>query len=511
MTGEIHNGRSVAGDLDLSTDVVIVGSGASGAVVAAELAEAGQKVVVLEEGGHHLPAAMGAMRPSESLRHVWRAGSMTAAIGIGDSPVINVMMGRAVGGSSLLTGGVCFRIPEHKLVHWSTTLGLTELTPAKLEPYFDAVERAIHVETVPETARSRSTVLYEDGARKLGYRLTPLRRNTRGCEGRSKCNFVCPHQAKASVDLTYLPRAVAAGAEIYADCRVSRVVPHGGRAVGVSGRLLDADGHKRGHLMVRARRVVLAASAWYTPLLLWNSGIGRGSGVVGRNMTLHPSLRVIGEFDEEVRGWHGALQSAYSDAFLAERLTLVSAFVPTSILAATMPGAGPAFMARADRIRHLGVFGGMIHDEGGGRLHRGLGREPWVTYRMARADRAALSRLIRILADTWFAAGARRVYLPVFGLEGLDPSALATLNLDRIPASRIECTSQHPLGTCRMGTDRAHSVVNQDGETWDLPGLYIVDGSTFPTSLGVNPQLGIMAMAARAALRMLDRPLPAAV
>ncbi len=484
----------------LEAGTVIVGSGAGGAVVAAELAEAGEDVLVLEEGDHHPPEALAAMSPAESLRRVWRDGGTALAVGLGDTPHIAVQLGRAVGGSSILTGGVCFRIPEAVLAEWRERHGLADYTPEGLEPFYRSVEEAIHVEEVPEAARSRSTALFAEGARALGYALKPIRRNTLGCEGRGLCNFGCPHQAKRSVDLTYLPRAVAAGARIVSGARVDRVELRDGRARGVVGR--TAAGRR---FRVRAGRVVVAAGAWHTPLLLRRSGIGRRSGQVGRNMTLHPAFRVSGLFEERVDGWKGALQSAFADAFEDEGITLVSFFVPPSVLVSTIPGAGPRFVEEARRAGHLAVFGGILHDEGGGRVRRGPGREPLVTYRMARRDRAAVPRLLRLLAETWFAAGARRVYLPVAGLDPVDADAFARLDLESVPARKLECTSQHPLGTARMGADPESAVVDPDGRSWEVPNLYVADGSVLPTSLGVNPQLAIMTVAARIAWRMVGK------
>jgi choline dehydrogenase-like flavoprotein len=112
------------------------------------------------------------------------------------------------------------------------------------------------------------------------------------------------------------------------------------------------------------------------------------------------------------------------------------------------------------------------------------------------------------MAEIFFAAGAREVFLPILGERGVTADRLRTMNIDHVPATRIECASQHPLGTCRMGTQPEHSVVNPDGETWDVKDLYVVDGSILPTSLGVNPQLSIMSMATRLAWKMRERPLP---
>ncbi|HEX7668766.1 MAG TPA: FAD-dependent oxidoreductase, partial [Polyangiaceae bacterium] len=176
--GEIIEGSELDRDIEDSADVVVVGSGAGGAVVAAHLAEAGQSVVVLEEGPHVPQERYGRMRPSETLRHLWRDGGLTMAMGLGNTPVINVMMGECVGGSSVLTGGVCFRTPGAVLREWAERFGLEELDEACMEPYFDDVERSVHVEEVPEAMRSLSTVMFARGAERCGRPVRPLRRNT---------------------------------------------------------------------------------------------------------------------------------------------------------------------------------------------------------------------------------------------------------------------------------------------------------------------------------------------
>ena len=278
----VQHGRDHTGDLTLNTEVVVVGSGAGGAVVACTLAEAGMDVLVLEEGGHVRPEEHAQMRPSESLRHLWRDAGFTMAFGVGASPMINVMMGRCVGGSSALTGGVCFRIPEAVLADWRA-LGLTEFDAAHLEAFYAEVEKNVHVQEVPVEARSRSTQLFAEGAKKLGFELENMRRNTNGCVGWATCNFGCPERAKMSVDISYIPRALRAGASVHSDCLVERVLIKDGRAVGVAGRVLNGpNGEPQGRLTVRAKRVVLACGAMFTPLILKKDGIGRRSRQVGQ-------------------------------------------------------------------------------------------------------------------------------------------------------------------------------------------------------------------------------------
>jgi choline dehydrogenase-like flavoprotein len=501
---EVQVGREHRGDLDLDCDVVVVGSGAGGAVVACELAEAGQRVVVLEEGPHVPLSRYRKMRPSQHMRSVWRDGAMTLAAGVGGSPTVNVTMGRCIGGSSMLTGGVCFRTPDEVLQGWVDDLGLTELSSSRLEPFFDQVEKDVHVEEVPLCMRSRSTDLFAIGSKRRGVELQPLRRNTKGCTGCGRCNFGCPEGAKQSVDISYLPRALRAGAQIWSDCLIKAVCHKHGKATGVVGELLPRKGFmRRRKVRVRAKRVVLACGSYHSPLLLLKSGFK--SKQIGKNMTLHPAFRMFARFDEPVRGWQGALQSAYTDAYGDQGITLVSLFVPAGVMVATMQGFGPELLKRAKDVPHMAVFGGMIHDEGGGTLRVGPGREPLVTYRMSKRDKATVPTLITHLAESFFAAGAKEVFPPIVGHAPVGPDAFRKLDVSSIPARRIECSSQHPLGSCRMGAHAKNSVVDPDGESWEMRNLFVADGSVVPTSLGVNPQVSIMTMAMRIAHKIRER------
>ncbi len=502
----IHEGHTFDSDLEDSADVVIVGTGAGGAVVAAHLAEAGQRVILVEEGKHVPQERYGRMRPSETLRHLWRDGSMTVAMPLGNTPVINVMMGECVGGSSVLTGGVCFRTPGAVHAEWSNDLGIRELSEEGMEPHYRDVEQAGHVEDGPVSRRSRSTALFALGAERLGHPVRPLRRNTKGCHGCGRCNFGCPEGAKMSVDMTYLRRAVAAGARIYSDLRVHRVVATGSRATGVTGRIRNRENGQEGNrFTVHARRVVMAAGAYCTPLLLERSGVGRQSGQLGKNLTLHPGYRMMARFDERVEGWKGALQSAYCHDFERERINMTGLFVPPGILAGTMHGIGDDHVARAQLIPHLCVFGGMVHDDGGGQVRHLLGRR-YMTYRMSARDSVASSRAITLLGETFFAAGAREVFLPVLGAKPVNADEFRKIDFERIPRGKLECASQHPLGTCRMGVSPEHAVVDPNGQAWELENLFVADGSILPTSLGVNPQETIMAMATRIAWKLRELP-----
>lgn len=487
----VLRGRERNAPFSAKVDVVIVGSGAGGAVVARELARDGRSVLVVEEGGHYTPEEYGAMTPSHSFRRMAREAGMSVAVGIGDTPLIALLAGKCVGGSSVLTGGVCFRIPEEVLHGWKTELGLTRMSPEELDPYFSEVERTCNVEVVPEYMRSRSTELFVEGAAKLGIPMYSMRRNTKGCRGSARCNFGCPHKAKMSVDISFLPDACEHGAHILADALVERIDVAGGRARGVRGRFLDETGEPRVPFEIRAKVVVVSCGSMHTPLLLRQSGLD--SKHIGRHLTLHPAIRVGALFDEEVNGWDGSLQSVYSDHFLPEGITLNGVYSAVNVLAAAFPGTGREHRRLVKKMPNLAFFGAQIHDEPGGQVRRWLSREPLVLYRMHKSDKRKLFRAIKILSQMAFAAGAKEVLVPVFGMPTIKKEKdLDFLDGDELHASRVECMAFHPLGSAKMARDPRAGVVKPTGETWAVENLFVVDGSVLPTSIGVNSQLPVM-------------------
>jgi choline dehydrogenase-like flavoprotein len=505
----IVEGRNLSGNVNLRAEVVVIGSGAGGAAIAKWLAEAGVDVLILEEGPSIPQSVYGRFRPTETLRKMGREAGTSPVLSLGDTPILSVMAGRAVGGSSILTGGVCFRIPEVIHQKWVKERNLPMLSAKDLEPAFESVEQISHVEEVPLSMRSRSTTKFIEGAHQLGIEMKSMRRNTKGCNGCGRCNFGCPHGAKLSVDLTYLPMARAAGARIYSDCLVERIVSAGGKARAVVGaRLGPRNEHGRqeriGGFWVEAEVIVVAAGAIHSPQVLLRSGFR--SPAVGRHLTLHPGIRAVAAFEEKIEGWKGALQSAYSDHFEHEGITLTGLFVPPNVLAAALPGVGPSFAKRVSDIGHSAIFGGLVHDDAGGRVRKGFGREPLITYRMSKQNKASTLRCMQILGEAFLAAGAKEVYLPIFGSKPVrDRADLAAAVPANLPARRIECITFHPLGSCRIAAEPKDGVVDPWGQTYELPNVFLADGSVVPSSIGVNSQLTVMAMATRIGWRLRDR------
>jgi choline dehydrogenase-like flavoprotein len=424
-------------------------------------------------------------------------------MGIGETPIMSVTVGRNVGGSSVHTGGVCFRIPGSVHREWVNARGLPELSERELEKAYEAVERRVNVTTVPVEDRSRSTEKFVQGAEKLGVTMQSMRRNTVGCEGLARCNFGCPKGHKMSVDVSFLPAAVKNGTRVVSDALVERLIFEGDRVVGVEGRLLHNAQKKR--IRARAPVVVLACGTLHSPLLLEASGVS--SKHVGKHITLHPSARVCAFFDEKINGWDGALQSVFTDAYASEGITINGVYSPVSVLAAGMPGFGPHQRRLVQSMPNVAVIGGMVHDEGGGAVYRApAGREGVLTYEMAPRDLLRLRRSMVIMGEMAFAAGAREVTVPIFGVGPVrDVATLRRLQTDPLDAQRIECIAFHPLGSARMANDARRGVTSSDGAVFGTRGLYVADGSVLPSSIGVNSQLPIMAMATRIAWLLRDR------
>jgi hypothetical protein len=228
--------------------------------------------------------------------------------------------------------------------------------------------------------------------------------------------------------------------------------------------------------------------------LLRRSGLD--SPHIGRHLTLHPAVRIGALFDERVDGWDGALQSVYTDHFLAEGIWLNGVYSAVNILAAAFPGIGREHRRLVSQLPNLAVFGGMVHDDGGGQVRRWLSREPLVFYRMAKRDKARLLKTAHILGTMAFAAGARELLLPIFGAPAIRKREDLDFLLEgKVPARRFECMAFHPLGSAKMASDPRAGVVKPTGETWDVENLFVCDGSVLPTSIGVNSQLPIMSVA----------------
>lgn len=485
-------------DAEMNVDVCVIGSGAGGAVVAKELAEKGHSVLILEEGKYY-PIEYFKNTPTiERNGAIYRDAGLFATFG---KPMILLPTGISVGGTTLINSGTCFRTPDSVLDEWRRDYGLDSFNSENLKPYFEKIERILHIEEVSEELLGNNNRIIRRGIEKLGWSGKPLLRNAAGCKGTGVCIFGCPEGAKQSMETSFLPLAFKAGAKLYPNCRVEKINHRGSSATEIIARFTDpATGAAGARLKVAARQIVVACGTLSSPSLLRRSGIARGCRALGKNLSIHPTAKVMGIFEEVVDGFKGVPQAFSLTDFEKDGLMFESVFFPPWLLSTSMWEAQEKHAEIMRAYRHIGIFGFLVHDDSRGSVREGFNGEPVVFYSLGDREKALFVKGLKILTRLFFAAGAKVVYPTLRSLPEIHSfSEIENLNPDDVKLTDIESAAFHPLGTCRMGHDPKQSVVDDQGKVHGFDNLWVADGSIFPTSLGVNPQVSIMAFAARAA------------
>jgi choline dehydrogenase-like flavoprotein len=474
----------MSGPRTLTADACVIGAGAGGAVAAAELAEGGMQVVLVEQGREHDTDEFTA-RPPEMLARLYRDGGQTLTLG---NPPIALPLGRGVGGTTLVNSGTCFRTPPSVLERWRRDYGLEGYDEASMRPYFERVEQALSVAEVTPALAGENAAVARRGAEQLGWSHGYLRRNAAGCVGSGVCVFGCPADAKQHTGLTYVPRARAAGATVLTETDVRRIVVERGRAQGIEAA------RSGGTIRVNAPVVIVAAGAIHTPALLGRNRLGTASGQLGANLSLHPATAAAARMDHIVDMARGVPQSFFVDEFASEGIMLEGIAGPPAYVAMSLPLSGDRHAEVMHDYRRLAQFGLMVSDSSRGRVHIAAGH-PIIRYDMNHEDLEKFRAGLRRLDQLFTAAGAREVVLPL--PPGVRPEDARRRDL--------KLMAFHPLGTARADARAGRGVVNGDLELHGAAGVYVADGSAVPSALGVNPQLTIMALATRLAHRLLDR------
>ncbi len=478
----------------IECEVVVVGTGAGGAVVGKELADRGLAVVFVEEGEHHRRDAF--TGSSLQAHFDFYRGSITLG-----NAAMPIFMGRLVGGSTAINTGSCFRTPPWVLDRWCEELDSDDFSPERMRARFEKVERTLSVELADREAVGPIADIVARGCDALGWKHSLMMRNAPGCRGEGFCDFGCRTDARKSTNLSYIPPALEKGSMLFTGMRATRVLVEGGRAVGIEG--VDANGRT---LTVRANAVVFSGGALPTPVFLLKQGLCNSSGEVGRNLTVHPSTGFSALMDEPVMGHKHIPQGYYVEEFVREGILINAAQADKNFVPLLFPLTGHRLMEVVEKSDRIVSFGVMIADaRRGGVVHVGPGGMPIVRYSMTKEDCALIHRALVVSGEILWAAGARTAYptnIPMPVIE--DRAQWKRFTELELKASDLMLTSYHPLGSCKMGRDPKTSVVGLDHQAHDLPGFYIVDGSTVPGPLGVNPQVTIMAMATRAAEHIAD-------
>jgi choline dehydrogenase-like flavoprotein len=486
-------------------EVVVVGSGPGGAVVAKELAEAGRDVVLLEEGPAYGKRDF-RTEAGESMQRTLREGGARAARGNLVTPTMQAIV---LGGGSVINSAICARPPAWIFDKWAERTGVS-LDRATLDPHFDRVESQLGVTPTPDEAQGERNRRFKMGCDALGIDCEPTWRNVQGCRGSAECFTGCRNGAKKSVDVSYVPAAIRAGARVYTSVRAEQLVLDGRRARGLAGRMVEPfTWRTHGEVRIDADVVVLAAGCMATPLILLRSGIRGVSGMVGKDLRFHPGLAVMAMFPEPIDPWKGATQGYHSLHFLEEGLKLEVLWSPPSVLATRLPGFGHEYQEHLLRYDHLAPFDVICaadHSVGELRPRRGSW-DPDLRFHFHQKDVDIMQRGLGILSDICWAAGAECI-LP--GLHGV-PEVLRSkeeaeiLRTAPLRANHTIAASNHAFCTTRMARDPERGVVDEHGRVHGFDDLYVADTGIFAASPGVNPMLLCMALADRIALGIADR------
>ena len=498
----------------VDADVVIVGSGAGGSLIAHDLAKAGRSVVVVEAGPfvdegsmpRHERDAFEQLYLDKGLSATWDAS-------------VTLLAGAAVGGGTLINWMTCIDSPPDIRGQWATDHGIDGWDAAAAERDVAAISAelgAAQTEVIPQ-----KDAMILRGAAELGWEVAATSRNASGCGDCGSCGFGCPRGTKQSGLRAHLARAQAAGARIIAGARVERVLVEGGRVAGIVATLAGDEAGVAHRLTVRAPQAVVAAGALRTPGILERSEIQHPA--IGRNLRVHPVPLVAGLFDEPIEMWAGTLQAARTVQFLwpepgRKPYVIESAPGHPGLLAFALPWEGTdQHQALMDRARFLGPLIAVTEDGGEGRVSTTRNGRTRIDYRLDATGVATLRHALVSMARLARASGARQIVAVGtpprwFGRSGSSAGSAdrafvvfedALRAFDFAP-NRGAVFSAHQMGTVRMGADAADHVCDPGGRVrlgargdTVLRGLYVGDSSLFPTGVGVNPMLTVMAMARR--------------
>jgi choline dehydrogenase-like flavoprotein len=487
----------------------VIGTGAGGAVAAARFAAAGKRVILLEAGefvrSDEFTEDEGALNA-----RLYADGGLRAT----DDLAVSMVQGATVGGGTTINWMLMLRTPPHVLHEWTTRFGLEGMTAADLAPVFDRVEREVHAAPVPDDAHSPNNRILMQGAAALGWHVTPGRINARGCVRSGFCGQGCRYDAKQGTQQTFVPRALAHGALLFTNARVTRIAISGQsvdtaramRTKRVTAVITASDGQRAPReVTFEAPIVVLSAGAVETPALLQRSGLG--SEAVGSYLRLHPTTAVIGIHRDPVYGAAGIPLSATCDEFLQRDARgygfwLQCPPLHPSLGAAAVQGFGQSHAAVMRQFPYLASTIALVRD-GSDLNRRG---ETRITYALSDADQDNMKAAVEAAARVQFAAGATEVHtLHTRPVVLTSERGLPSIRSRSVHANHLAVFSAHVNGTCRMGTDPRISGASPSGEVHGVPGLYVFDGSLLPTGVGANPQETIMAITTVLAERLLAR------
>ena len=506
----------------VDADVVVIGTGAGGGVTADILSDAGLRVVLVEEGPLRSSSDF-RMREADAYPELYQESASRKTA----DKAINIYQGRCVGGSTTVNWTSSFRTPPEVFDFWQRQFGLRQLSADAMSSWFAVMEHKLWMRRW-ETPPNANNKVLAVGGEKLGIPIGSIRRNVKGCWNLGYCGMGCPTNAKQSMLLTTIPAALNRGATLYTRLRAERLRFAGSRVTALDCVALQADGiHPSGkRVQVRARHFVAAGGAIGSPALLLRSGVPDPHRLLGKRTFLHPVVISSALMPDRVDAYAGAPQTIYTDHFLHQAaidgplgFKLEVPPLHPVLFSTTLQGFGEAharLMREFTRVNSvLALLRGGFHPESrGGEVRLDSNGLPVLDYPLGDVIWEGARRALLAMAEIQFAAGARWVFPVHETAPGYPSWAEAKKGIAELPLKPLLCrvVSAHVMGGCGMADTPQRGVADHRGRHFWLANLSIHDGSLFPTSLGVNPQLSIYGLVARnaslLAAELCGRPVP---
>lgn len=508
----VRASTSMADGTVLEADVIIIGTGAGGGTTAEILANAGLKVLMLEEGP---------LKSSDDFRmderEAYRDLYQESAGRMSKDGAMSILQGRCVGGTTVINWTSSFRTPEPTLQHWASEFGVQGMSKDEMAPWFEKMEQRLNVAPWQVPANPNNAVLSR-GATSLGIDWKVIPRNVSACWNLGYCGTGCPTNAKQSMLVTTIPAALQQGSELVYSARAERLIMEGRKVLGVEITALNDDYQPSGsRLVAKAPHVIMACGAINGPALLLRSKAPDPHKRIGKRTFFHPTTFCFAEFDELIDPYYGAPQSIYSDHFQWQSVDGPVGYkleVPplqpglTSVL---LLGHGHQHFSDIQKLPNLHAMIALLRDgfhpqsEGGSIELAGDGT-PIIDYVVNDYLWDGVRRSWLSMAEIQFAAGAKAVRASHVDSPWFTSweEAKAGINALEFRSNAFTAGSAHCMGGLTMGEDQTRCLVDSNGKYHHLDNLYVFDGSVFPTSIGANPQLSIYGMACKQANKLLE-------
>jgi choline dehydrogenase len=505
---KVIDGASLKQPLSLEADVAIIGTGAGGGVAAEILSLAGLKVIMIEEGPLKTSDSFKDMDEARAYRELYQEGAGRAT----SDGAISILQGRCVGGTTTVNWTSSFRTPRQTLDHWVAKHEVVGHSEKEMAPWFAKMEARLSMAPCDLTPNENNSIL-QRGCKALGWESHIIPRNVKGCLDSGYCGYGCPVNAKQSMLVTTIPTALANGATLLHRLRVRQIQHAANQVQGLVCDALGEDGRTPSGttVSVKARHYIVAGGAINSPALLLRSQAPDPHALLGKRTFIHPVNLSVATMPKAVNAFYGTPQSVASDQFqwkdgatgpMGYKLEVPPLAVGITAGIANLFGLelkqSMAQLPNYNAVLAL-LRDGFVPESEGGQVRVGSDGSPVLDYNFSPYMWDGIRRAFLSMAEIQFAAGATHVrpaHLDSANHKSWKEAKDAIQNL-RLEKFRTTLFTAHLMGGCGMSENPRAGVVNSRGRHHQLANLSVMDGSTFPTSLGVNPQLSIYGLVAQ--------------